>query len=269
MTYTSTRRGAQSRLWIPNDLGTLVNVWLDGTDSNSLVSTGTKISSWHDKGVNGNNIIQGNDSLRPLDLNPPSVQNTLGIMDFFNTSALPLGTSDRSIIFIVSTYSGRIGLTQFPFSWGSIGSGTGFGFAFYTSGAGTSFGDATSNNFQAWNGSTYTGPSAGTYPAVYNSMQMISMICANQTVAFNRNGNQVWSGSFSYNTSSGTPHIFNSSAGGFASAYQGGIYDMVILSSANPSHISLVEGYLAWKRGLQGLLPTTHQYVLSPPKVSA
>ena len=49
-------------------------------------------------------------------------------------------------------------------------------------------------------------------------------------------------------------------------AMRGYIYELVVYNSAlSTSDRQAVEGYLAWKWGVQDLLPTTHQYFLAPP----
>lgn len=268
MTYIGTRRGTQPRLWTPRDLGPGLGLWLDGTDRNTIVASAGKVATWFDKSEYGNHLTQSNTTLQPLDNNPPAVQSTTGTI--FTPGAIqgiPVGTSDRSIFSVSNTYSGRNGVTQFQYFWGANSSTSAFGFSAYTSGTGTYLGDANSKNIQLYNGSTYYGPAGGVVPAVYNTTQMISVIASNQNAAVNVGGVQKFSGAMSYNTGAGGVYVFKCPANN--AAMQGFIFDIIILNVANANATALVEGYLAWKRGLVSSLPATHQFKLQPPRVSA
>jgi hypothetical protein len=264
MTFIATQRGAQSRLWTPKDLGVSLSLWLDGTDLSTQVISGTKIFTWYDKSVYGNHLSNGNSATQPLNLNPPAVQNSTGIITSSVTSNVPLGTADRSMIFVSSMYSGRANVGEFPFMYGGTTGTSGFGYSFYCTGSGSSGGDGNSKNFQAYNGSAYAGPAAGVNPTIYNSTQMISVIASNQNVIMRGNGTQVYSGAFSFNTTAGAINVFNNAAGN--GAMQGSLYDMFLIDSADISVVAKVEGYLAWKRGLVSSLPASHLYKLQPPK---
>jgi hypothetical protein len=47
---------------------------------------------------------------------------------------------------------------------------------------------------------------------------------------------------------------------------RGYIYEMIVYNTAlSTSDRESIEGYLAWKWGIQDLLPMTHPYFLEPP----
>lgn len=262
MSYIGVRRAARSRLWTPRDLGTTLAAWFDSRDTSSITtaSSGTKISAWRDKSGRGNNLAQGTSGNQPLNLNPPAVQSNSGqLIGASSNPNLPIGTADRSIIFVSSTYSGR-STRQIVAFWGATSSGSGFGYSFNTTSGSTL-------NYSGYNGATYYGPSTASYPVVTNTTQLISMTASGQNVIFNGNGTQVFSGAMTYNTTSGALYVFN--LAGDANGFQGLLYELIILSTASPNIVSIVEGHLAWKWGIQNLLSLTHQYALAPPRWSA
>jgi hypothetical protein len=262
MAYTGIRRAARSSLWTPRDLGTPLAAWFDSVDQSSFTtaSSGTKISGWRDKSGHGNNVSQGTSGNQPLNNNPPAVQNNTGqLIGVSSNPSLPIGTSDRSIIFVSQTYSGR-STRQMVVFWGANSSGSGFGYSFNTTSGSTL-------NYSGYNGSTYYGPSTASYPVVINAKQMTSMIATGQNVVFNGNGTQVFSGAMTYNTTSGALYVFNLTTD--SNAFQGLLYELIILSTASPNIVSKVEGYLAWKWSIQSSLSSSHQYNLAPPRVSA
>jgi hypothetical protein len=51
-----------------------------------------------------------------------------------------------------------------------------------------------------------------------------------------------------------------------AGAMRGYIYELIVFNtSVNTPTRQAIEGYLAWKWGIQSSLPTTHPYYLAPP----
>ena len=269
MTFIATRRGTQSRLWLPRDLGVSLSAWYDGSDPTTITGT-TSISQWRDKSANGNHLVQPSGGFQPsyAVTDAPYNTNTTGVLHTSSSApSIPIGTSDRSVFMCSNMFSGRDGYSQFTFQYGGTSGTSGFGFSAYTTGTNGATGDSNSKNFEVYNGGSYVGPGPGVKPSLYNTTQIISILCANQNLVINSNGAQAYSGALSYNTTSGYLFVFNSSFGNVA--LQGHLYDLIILQKTSPSTTALVEGYLAWKRGLVGNLPVSHPYKLRPPTVAA
>lgn len=269
MTFIATRRGAQSRLWTPLDLGPTCNAWFDGTDRNALTSVSGKISVWRDKSPFKNDVSQSSSGNQPYDSNPPSLTTQNGNLSSANSSpSLPMGMSDRSFILVDMVYSGR-SRSEFVFNYGNQTGSSGFGFLHSASGGNESIGDTSNSyNYVISNGGNYYAPSPMDYPAAYNSIQLISASFSNQSASIRGNGVQVFSNSFSYNTTSGTFVLMNDNNTN-TNGLQGSLYDLIILSTSDKTSLIKCEGYLAWKRGLQAFLPSSHPYKLQPPRVSS
>jgi hypothetical protein len=79
-------------------------------------------------------------------------------------------------------------------------------------------------------------------------------------------GSQVFSINQSFNTNGSAVYDFLGSSEGAVNFYDGILSELIFFNnSLSVSDVQKVEGYLAWKWGLQANLPSTHPFKLFPP----
>jgi hypothetical protein len=225
-------------------------LWLDAADSSTITLSGTSVTAWRDKSSLSNNYVQTNSSYYPTYVLDP-VYNAKGIR-FINgtgTHLTPQTTSLYSInaanwtTFVVVRYSDS------NISSGTVQSisrtiNSGNNWIRYHQGA-MSFYIVTSD---VQFGRVFSAVS-GIYCAVVTNSQTVY-----------QNGTLAGSGS-----RSSTPIVsdaFNIGGNGTGEGMSGYIFEYIIYNGVglSTSQRQQVEGYLAWKWGLQGNLPSNHPY---------
>ena len=232
------------RSFTPTSISGL-QLWLDATDVNgngTPVANGATVSTWTDKSGNGRNATGGTS---------PTYSNN-GVV--FNGSAF-LTTTYSAVpaaetLYVVSTFSGAAdGL-----NYAIIGSSANQGRNLVSYRTNVNLIDV---HWDKWGVSGYA-YSAG---VVFNQKMILGGIYTGSSGATNINGGADSSSSFSFSGSS-TTQIGRSPG----SLYTGTIHEVVIFSSVlNRTQRQTIEGYLAWKWGLQSNLPSTQPFKLFPP----
>lgn len=239
--------------------------WLDGADAATTQLTSGNVTTWLDKSGNGRNATQPTTSNAPTLVT--AAQNGLNALSFSGTagsSGTCLNLSNITTVpftmFLVCKYNT---LTATSFAYSMVGSG--FSPTWRYSGGGTSY---TSNAIGVDNGGGGTryaglteagGPLSNTGFNIYNFQLPASSagtLFMNGVAGCNVD-------SFTY--ASGTTFTFPT-IGGFAqlptnSPFNGTICEMVWYNaSLSTDDRQKMEGYLAWKWGLQSQLPAAHPY---------
>ena len=245
-------------LWTPAQIST--SLWLDAADASTITLNNSTVSQWNDKSGNGRNVSQANSALQPLytlgGLNNLNIANFDGVNDVLNGIAV-------SNFFSPSSYSAFVvGLAR------TIGTNSENGYeneAFYGDAGGFVAMYLRSSNLIGaynWDGANKVATNAYTPNTVVIGYSELS----GGSIRIRTNG-----GSETATVSSNTLSLSGTLQLG--RNYNSDIYCLdgeiaeVIFTNAALSNTNrqLIEGYLAWKWGLQANLPNDHPYKSSPP----
>ena len=245
--------------WLPTSI-TGCQLWLDGADPNgtgSLPATNTSIATWSDKSGNSRSATQVTANLQP------SYNSTLKAIIFDGSRYLNmtnafsmLGSGGVMTAFVVEKRGSSNG-TQFWLAGGGSTGNNGVFFGYNTSTvARYTFVNVTDLDYtvgawanpdpiRIWN----AGFSGSIRDMYLNATQVV-------TQSYTAGGIASWN----------TPVIGYIPLAGINTYYTGEIYEMLFFNSyLTNAQRQQVEGYLAWKWGLQGNLPANHPYKLWPP----
>ena len=251
-------------------------LWLDGSDqsSASMSLTGSNITQWNDKSGNNNNFTLGSTYVKPNTLNGLSSVYFNG-STYMSNASLSVNSSNHTgfIIALADNIATGTGLGNsanlagiVSFTNGSISSeSTGaFSYRYYVnySGTGNAF-DIPTNGFRL-----YT-PDITPYTGTIICEQFqngTGGLFLNGVVPSYQNTQPTMPGGFP-NTSGcllglqwmGNPQRY----------YQGNINEFIMFNSALTTfQRQTIEGYLAWKWGLQANLPANHPYKNASPNIT-
>lgn len=241
--------------------------WYDGADSSTFTGN-APVTQWNDKSGNGNNLTSSAGPIRLATTSNPRGIDVLfigAVSQYIRSDSLAVtnGTNAMTVFMIVNNNTsatlGRIiaGITNGPET-----TETG---AFRFSNAGTnSIAITKGSTTGTQDGQTYTIPSD-----VYNIISITWNGSANSPVHVNGSLNNTYTLN-SDTTFSFTRFGFGASLGIFpsftpGSFWSGALNEVLLYRSAlAATQRRQVEGYLAWKWGLQASLPTTHPYYKLP-----
>jgi hypothetical protein len=227
-------------------------LWLDGYDPNgngTAVSNGTSISSWVDKSGSNNNATQATASNRPSYLNNTIFFNGSNILSLPN-GTLPSGSSDTTLFMIASVTN----TSNVQYLFGAGNGVTNEAFNIYT--------DVNTLNLDVY-GTRARGAFTST------STNILGFTFGSSTLTIYTNGS-VNSSQGTVTKSTGTANnsigASSGSSGGSPFYITGSIGETLLYNSLlSTVQRQTVEGYLAWKWGLQGSLPSNHPYKNAPP----
>ncbi len=213
--------------------------WLDGLDSSRFTLSGTTVNAWLDKSGNGNTFsrVSGSPSY-----SSNSVLFVSGNSDLLRTAASFIFSATTSVIFYVAQVipNGNLNdMVSFPeFAGKSIRYGGTGGLVGTTSFGGDNNDFANSNYYV--NGSL----NPATTASIFTSSHIVSAINVNVI---------------------GSTRV-QLSDDFFSRFFQGRIYEVLFYNQGVTTiQRQQIEGYLAWKWGLQGTLPSNHPFKNSPP----
>ncbi len=227
-------------------------LWLDASDVNgngSSVANGASVSTWRDKSGNGNTATA---TVAPTYDATSKYVLFNGTNQFFNlpNGTYPFGNTPYSI-FIVA-YTRNAANPQWVLAGGTNVTNQGIGLLFYT----------TNAVWHSWWVNEYRQDNAITnnIPSIINiSYSSVRSIVVNGGTPSINNPGTVRS---SPNTSNYIGCIIGATN---VQNFNGGMAECIVFNSEIPtSQRQQVEGYLAWKWGLQSSLPATHPYKNSP-----
>jgi hypothetical protein len=234
-----------SPLFVPTLLSNC-GLWLDGLDpnnNNTLPSTGTSITTWTDKsgaGANGTSV-----GTAPTFASEGGLTFSAGA---YNTSYSASLTNES--LFVVHRYTTSSGIRMMVAQTGNGGRALDI--------------NAGTNQLESSVYNVAFGAVSPTNTTISNAIGLATLVTTNSNMAIWYNG-----------TSFGTPTTVTITAGrtsvigGASNAgsintsqyFQGIIYEVIGYTRSIPtSERQQVEGYLAWKWGIQNRLPTTHPY---------
>ena len=229
-------------------------LWLDAADQTTvqLVPSTTNVSNWRDKSGNSRNAIQATSS------NQPTYNNSF--LSFNGSSQFMISpltaSSNTETVFAVVLLSNNVG--QFNTILGpNAGPAGGRQFDIVQS-ATTSFRfELTRMNQAIPNQITVTQTAGTIFLTNYINSGSSSTLYRNGTSLNTSLTPTAFTGSFT--TSIGSRGV-DLNANFFGNMYEIIVYNNVLSDSARQQ----VEGYLAWKWGLQATLPTSHPYYFNP-----
>lgn len=234
-------------------------LWLDAADTNSVVLNAGSVSQWNDKSGNGRNAIPtGNPTYVGLNI---SLTNGSYFIGNINIASGALQTTGFCVAISPASFSNVNRLL-------SVNDGAGFdynapsGFV-YSSGASTGGVMNAYRNVAAQTTGTVQVNTRFMITTIYNSSGVFT---------FSINGNFPSGSSILYasNTNTTTTNTLTKYYIGVNSllfqTWNGSVNEFIIFNrTLTQSEYQQVEGYLAWKWGLQNNLPSTHPYALFPP----
>jgi hypothetical protein len=229
-------------------------LWLDAADLSTLFqdSAGTVpvtapdqvVSFWKDKSTTANNAVNSSSTMKYSSKNIyfPGTQQGFSL----DGTLLPHGTSDSTYFFIFNTKS----LDTIVLLYGGSG------------GAALRQIYLTGGNLQA-DEQGVSGIS-GTVAVNTETNVMYSLIESQSTTTLTgrQNGSQFATKRFTFDIGTSYAGI-----GSFFAAYSfsGYISEILVFNTTLTTDLYRIEGYLAWKWGLQKSLPSDHPYVFFPP----
>lgn len=241
------------KLWRPLNLGTNLALWLDAEDATSITLNGSTISQWNDKSGNGRNASQATAANQPTYsatgmLGKPAVvfdgtDDFMSVSDFSNAVSLALIGSGGTIL--SPLISGAAPLDFTP-AWNANGATIEYRGKTNTTMQAVSLGGAV-NDF---------------------SIGFISLDAASSEVRLSGNGGAQITSSQTINSADTTINTLGRDFQGASQFADGRIAEIVVASSLlSTENRQRLEGYLAWKWGLESNLPSGHPYKNSPPTV--
>ena len=246
------------KLWRPTEITTAL--WLDAEDTSTITLNGATVSQWADKSGNGRNATQATAANQPgysasnVTFADGSDVLTIGSA---STGTFGYGTGDFAILAVVnpnartSTWGSEI-LTQHIF-------GTRADFSFRIIPAGNLIYGGTNATTIATS-STTVALSQRSIAEITRTSNSFQLYINATNVGSATSSDSIGNGSGS---SIGNTFIPNSNA--FLS---GAINEVLVVpTTLSTDNRQKLEGYLAWKWGLQASLPVGHPYKNTPPIV--
>jgi len=232
-------------------------LWLDAADSTTVTGT-TSVTAWADKSGQGYNMVNGGTGTTTYTTYGPGPSIKLNTSYLYVNKAVNLTQfTVFSVLLSQTAVSNQPTVTGRPSTSSSYGSTDGFELyvdanyprlRFYTD---TIVSDSTSSSSADSQGlilSTYTATSAGALSSWFNGLAKSTLSTSARTATaqgFSIGGE--WNGS-AYVSKSGT--------GCVANVYEVLVFNTVLTTTQRQA----IEGYLAWKWGLQGSLSSTNPY---------
>lgn len=244
------------------------SLWLDAIDRSSLTLSGTTVSQWNDKSGSGLNVTQATGSLQPTynsaSLNNlPSIRFTAVSGSSFQelttaTTNLFNSISNLTYFVVFNLLSASTPPNPSPFSIQNKVS-------FYLSGLNNA-GGFPGTNVWTYNGSSFVANQNTSI--TYNQSQQTCLSLATGSQQFFTNGVLGGPQNTPFAFGSGTSLVLRIGYSGYNTndGFNGFISEVLVYTQAlTTSQRQQIEGYLAWKWGLQGSLPATHPFKKWPP----
>jgi hypothetical protein len=248
----------QQRLWTPNAIQNSLEVWLDA-DLVASRTIATGISSWKDQSLNNNDAFQNTAANQPTivsrGIGNRTVFNFNGTSQLLNFTSTPFSGKTSGMIFVVFTVVNDpgLGIDYSTPPWGNSGTDTQVDHWPWTDG---NIYDGTLSTTRKTAGDPVPSLKDGTLSTIY-SASSDWRLWINGSLLFSTTSNTF---------TVGTSYIGYQTKGSFQPYFQGTIAEIVALKSTY-NYRQQIEGYLAWKWGLQAKLPAEHSFVLRPPMI--
>lgn len=239
--------------WSPRNLGGELQLWYDASQFQSLFP-GTGVKAWIDR-ANGNAAIQATGANQPT--YSPTGLNGLPALSFNGSSqrlvSAPIALQQQWSAFAVANLNTVAPATQFIMAANAAANASPLRFA----------------------ASNFAPQGANTVPTFFTAPNITVAASTNYILETFRTGTAIQSsingGAIGSTATTGTPKsatigaVFGSNNAS-GSLFNGKLSEILFFGLAlGTAERLLVEGYLAWKWGLQSNLPSTHTFKLNPP----
>jgi len=258
--WDGTEVGGQ-KLWRPDELGADLALWLDAEDTDNITLNGSTVSQWGDKSGNARHASQASASNQPTyTASAYAGKPTLtfdGVNDNLEVNYNYSG--DKATIYAVVSRLGGGSTEQWVFSSYGGTNGTPLVAPMWATGAGTDEWATYSTTFLS-NGAEL--PTDGTPFA----LGLVSDISGSVLDAFTNGTRSAQHATGARYTGGGARNFIGAEVDGNSRFLSGRISEIIqtetVLSTTDRQKL---EGYLAWKWGLEANLPGTHPYRYTPP----
>jgi hypothetical protein len=241
---------ATTGTWTPAQITTAL--WLDAADASTITLNGSTVSQWNDKSGNSRNFSQATAGNQPVystsALNGKNVINFVS-SDSLTRAAIPFNDLGNNSLYVVGNNTG----------------GNSFNVTVIISRAAT-----RTRNMLFGNGSSYWGVYTASSPvgfvgATYKICEIIADQATNAFLYYQDGTSQGSAGTVNSDTVFGDNNCYLGNDQ-YGSSLIGNIAEVIFCDEKNTdSDRQKIEGYLAWKWGLQASLPNNHPYKSSAP----
>ncbi|CAB4200295.1 hypothetical protein UFOVP1355_38 [uncultured Caudovirales phage] len=244
------------KLWQPSQIAT--DLWLDAEDTSTITLNGSTVSQWNDKSGNNRNAVQATAVNQPTynttGLNGKPALDTSAGSRAMRSSFGSTITVDAINVFVVFKATAIVGGAQLFDVRNSAN-----GLPLFDDSASTGFGARVRNDSSVLTGLTSFG--SNTTNNNLSSYSFQNGLIENRLNGVGRTASA--SGSVTCDRIG----IFGSGISApSATSAQAVLGEMVVvLSTVSATDTQRVEGYLAWKWGLEANLPVDHPYKNAPP----
>jgi hypothetical protein len=242
--------------FVPNSV-TGCQLWLDAADSTSLTGT-SPVTQWRDKSGNARNTTSyaGTPALTTNAINGVQAINFNGSSSFIGS--IP-GSGSSYTIFFVGSFNNSTGTYGGLLCFGRSGTPDHVSGITNTKLTDTSMYSTIDSTNSAFTSNTLSTPFL--YSLVIDGTNLNSFVNGNQQTPTNI----AKSPSFNF-----TNYVVGDRAGNTSSIFLNGFVGEIIvyINAITISQRQLIEGYLAWKWGLQSNLPSNHPYKNAAPSTN-
>jgi hypothetical protein len=223
--------------------------WLDSADSSRVLLSGVNVTQWNDKSGNSRNAVfsLSNYATRV------SINSGVSFSNSYYTTTYTADPTNESlfIAFRSQSASNRIILSSPNANGRFVG--------IPDTGIAPTYSIGFGKDAITWGATVPITSNANVLTTIQFSSGSFSRISANGGSFSNYTA-------LSFNSGSNTNIGGSINAGSLTIPYTGIIYEIIAYNSVlSSNNMQQVEGYLAWKWGLQGSLPTTHPFYYAAP----
>ena len=257
----------KSSVWQPTQISGC-QLWLDAADRNTVTLSGTNVTQWGDKSGTNQNAIQNVNGRYPsytrqINGNPVITMSSSGTTMFVSNFTV---TQPPTVIVVWQKF-GTSGANMFFIEQGpNLNTSPGF---YISSGNWDAFGVRSASSHQQFydtNLPTQSGGINNSFNTTGTTFLYVGQVSPN---LWRLNGS---SRNTTTTVNSGSPSgaltaQLNINSRNQSSVFGNILYCEIIIYNGNIAlqNIQQIEGYLAWKWGLQGNLPATHPFKRWPP----
>jgi hypothetical protein len=261
MAAVSAHAGLNDVYWSPTNLTSSMSLWLDGSDTNTLWAdtngtsqATTTVARWDDKSGNGHHLTQGTAFATGYSQNGRNTLRSAG--KWMSNTNFAFSASGDVVVFVVS----EIESSNSNFDGMFAAKGTAGDFGLSSGTAGTWNGNLAISGLGIGKALT-GGPYTNTGYRVFN----VNMNFGASTADAYVDGVIRTSGG-TYTTKLDTPGAFHLSRNASGSKqFTGKFAEVIVCDDVTTETRQKVEGYLAWRWGIEAKLPTDHPYRYSAP----
>lgn len=248
-----------AQLFTPTSINNCT-LWLDAADRTTL--TGTTVTSWTDKSGSGNTATSISGPSQSVYNNYPVVTFNGTSQFMISNNTIPRTTHTLIAVHRPAVINGNLQGNTSLFRYQAAG--TPYIVFPYMAGLVPRGYITTADGAGA--GSIDAGNSTLVENSVTTSLNLIIAVIQSGSQQIFRNGSLQSSTSLSLSGANSDTLTIGRYTPGLSEYYQGSLAEMIVYSSSlNANDRQQMEGYLSWKWGLQGSLPSNHPYKQTPP----